>query len=187
MLTAAGRHDLAFKLLHQKQCPSWLYAVTQGATTIWERWDGWTHDRGFQDPGMNSFNHYAHGAIGAWLYEVVAGIAVDPGQPGYRHILLQPHPGGSLSSARARLVSPYGEIASVWRSGARRFDWEVVVPANTTATARLPVPSKARITEAGKQLDRVPGVSKVVHTKDGVTCQLAAGRYRFSSEWTEKK
>ncbi len=187
VLAAAGRLDLAFKLLHQKQWPSWLYAVTQGATTIWERWDGWTHDRGFQDPGMNSFNHYAHGAIGAWLYAVVAGIEVDPEQPGYRHILLQPHPGGNLSSARARLVSPHGEIASVWRSGARRFDWEVVVPANATATARLPVPLKARITEGGKLLDRVPGVAKVVRTKDGVTCQLAAGRYRFTAEWTEKK
>ncbi len=136
---------------------------------------------------MNSFNHYAYGAIGAWLYAVVAGIEVDPKQPGYRHILLQPHPGGNLSSARARFASPYGEIASAWRSGARRFDWEVIVPANTTATARLPVPPKARITESGKPLDRAPGVAKVARTKDGVTCQLAAGRYRFNAEWTEKK
>jgi len=108
-------------------------------------------------------------------------------QPGYQHIRLQPHPGGNLSSVRARLTSPHGEIASVWRSSARRFDWEVVVPANTAATARLPVPSQARIIEGGKPLDRVPGVAKIVRAKDGVTCQLVAGRYRFTAEWTEKK
>ena len=187
VLTAAGRLDVAFKLLHQKQWPSWLYPVTQGATTIWERWDGWTHDRGFQNPGMNSFNHYAGGAIGEWLYAVVTGIEVDPARPGYQHILLQPHPGGNLSSARARLASPHGEIASAWRSSARRFDWEVIVPANTTATARLPVPPKARITEGGKPLERAPGVAKVVRGKDEVRCELAAGRYRLAAEWPETK
>jgi alpha-L-rhamnosidase len=187
VLTAAGRLDVAYKLLHQRQWPSWLYAVTQGATTTWERWDGWTQDHGFQDPGMNSFNHYAHGSIGAWLYSVVAGIDVDPEQPGYRHILFQPHPGGNLSSARARLVSLHGEISSAWRSGAHRFDWEVVVPANTTATARLPVPAKARIIENGRPLDHAPGVTKVVRAKDEVMCHLASGRYRFLAEWTDKK
>ena len=187
VLTAAGRSDVAYRLLHQKQWPSWLYPVTQGATTVWERWDGWTKERGFHEAGMNSFNHYAYGAIGAWLYAVVAGIEVDPARPGYRHIRLQPHPGGSLSSARARLASPHGEIVSAWRSSQRRFDWEVTVPANTTATARLPVPPKARITEGGKPLDRAPGVSKVARGKDAVTCQLTAGRYRFAAEWTAAK
>ncbi|MFA5056917.1 MAG: glycoside hydrolase family 78 protein, partial [Opitutaceae bacterium] len=187
VLSTTGHLDTAYKLLHQKQWPSWLYAVTQGATTLWERWDGWTPDRGFQDPGMNSFNHYAGGAIGAWLYAVVAGIEIDPEQPGYKHIRLQPHPGGNLASARARLISPHGEISSAWRSGARRFDWEIVVPANTTATARLPVPPKARVTEAGKPLERAPGVTKITHTKDEVICRLASGRYRFTAEWTERK
>jgi alpha-L-rhamnosidase len=187
VLAAEGRADVAYKLLHQKQWPSWLYPVTQGATTIWERWDGWTRERGFQDPSMNSFNHYAHGAIGAWLYAVVAGIEIDPAHPGYRHIRLQPRPGGSLSSARARLASPYGEIVSAWRSTQRRFDWEITVPANTTATARLPVPPKARITEGGKPLERAMGINKVVHAKDGVACHLAAGRYRFAAEWPAAK
>jgi alpha-L-rhamnosidase len=187
VLTAAGRLDVAYKLLHQKQCPSWLYAVTQGATTIWERWDGLTPERGIQNPAMNSFNHYAFGAIGAWLYGVVAGLEIDPEQPGYKHILLQPRPGGSLASARARLASPYGEIASAWRLGSRRFDWEITVPANTTATARLPVPVTASILESGKPVDRAPGVTKVRRAKDAVTCELAAGRYRFTAEWAEKK
>ena len=187
VLTAAGRLDVAYKLLHQKQCPSWLYAVTQGATTIWERWDGWTPERGAQNPAMNSFNHYAYGAIGAWLYGVVAGLEIDPERPGYKHILLQPRPGGSLASARARLASPHGEIVSAWRSGPRRFDWEIIVPANTTATARLPVPVKASITESGKPVEHAPGVTGIRRTKDAVTCQLVAGRYRFTAEWTEKK
>ncbi len=187
VLTAIGRVDVAYRLLQQKQWPSWLYPVTQGATTIWERWDGWTRDQGFQDPTMNSFNHYAYGAVGAWLYAVVAGIDIDPEHPGYRVIRLQPQPGGNLSSARARLASPFGEIVSAWRSGQRRFDWEVTVPANTSASARLPVPPKARISESGKPIERAPGVTKVMRTKDEVTCRLAPGRYRFAAEWPPSK
>jgi len=146
VLSRFGRLDVAYKLLHQKQWPSWLYAVTQGATTIWERWDGWTHDKGFQDKGMNSFNHYAYGAIGAWLYAVVAGVDIDPDRPGFKHIKLAPQPGGDLTSARGRLQSPHGEIVSSWKLGAGRFEWEVIVPPNTTATATFPsfVPAVGR-------------------------------------------
>jgi len=187
VLTAAGRIDVAYKLLHQKQCPSWLFPVTQGATTTWERWDGWTRERGFHEGAMNSFNHYAYGAIGAWLYTVVAGIDVDAAHPGYRHIRLQPRPGGNLAAARARLASPHGEIVSAWRTSQRRFDWEVTVPANTTATARFPVPPKARLTEGGKPLERAPGVSKITRGRDEVSCHLAAGRYRLVAEWSAAK
>ncbi len=84
VLSDNGRPDVAYKLLRQTTWPSWLYSVTQGATTIWERWDGWTHDKGFQDPSMNSFNHYAYGAIGAWMYTTVAGIDIDATKPGYK-------------------------------------------------------------------------------------------------------
>jgi alpha-L-rhamnosidase len=108
VLSQNGRLDTAYKLLNQKTWPSWLYAVTQGATTIWERWDGWTEDNGFQTPEMNSFNHYAYGAIGYWLYNTVAGINVDPSQPGYKHIILSPQPGGGLEFVRATLQTPYG-------------------------------------------------------------------------------
>ena len=101
-LSAHGHDDLAFLLLNRKEYPSWLYPVTQGATTIWERWDGQKPDGSFQDPFMNSFNHYAYGAIGEWLYRHVAGIDIDPEAPGYKHILLAPHPGGGLTSVRRR-------------------------------------------------------------------------------------
>jgi len=150
VLSDNGRLDVAYKLLFQKQWPSWLYAVTQGATTIWERWDGWTHDKGFQDPSMNSFNHYAYGAIGAWLYAVVAGLQLDPGRPGYKHILIQPQPGGGLTSARAKLQTMYGVAESRWRIVAGKFLLEVTVPPNTTATVQMPGEKKPVRVEAGK-------------------------------------
>ncbi|CAN5629813.1 alpha-L-rhamnosidase [soil metagenome] len=136
VLTAEGRSDVAFDLMNQTQWPSWLYAVTQGATTIWERWDGWTHDKGFQDVGMNSFNHYAYGAIGDWLYRSVAGIA--PAEPGYRRIEMQPHVGGDLTWVEAWHDSPYGRIESSWRADGGRFIWDVVVPPGTIAEAFPP-------------------------------------------------
>ncbi|MCX6039303.1 MAG: glycoside hydrolase family 78 protein [Chloroflexi bacterium] len=150
VLTEASRLDVAYDLLFQKTWPSWLYAVTQGATTIWERWDGWTHEKGFQDPGMNSFNHYAYGAIGAWLYAVVAGIDVNPAQPGYKHILFHPQPGGGLTSAKATLYSMYGQIVSDWRIVKGIFEWDIVVPPNTTAMVTLPNEEAGSEVEAGK-------------------------------------
>ncbi len=185
VLTRFGRMDVAYKLLHQKAWPSWLYAVTQGATTIWERWDGWTKENGFQDKGMNSFNHYAYGAIGCWLYQVVAGIEIDPEQPAYKHILLSPQPGGELTSAKGSLQSIHGEILSSWKLGTNRFDWEVVVPPNTTATASFPVPSSAKISEGGKSLAKTSGVTKTKSSGTAPRYTLAAGRYKFSASWTK--
>ena len=149
VLSEVGRTDIAYGLLFQKSWPSWLYAITQGATTIWERWDGWTHDKGFQDPGMNSFNHYAYGAIGSWLYSVVAGINADPVQPGYKHILFRPQPGEALTYAKATLQSMYGLISSSWRYEGENFVYDIVVPANTTATVYLPGETDGMIVESG--------------------------------------
>ena len=114
VLTAAGKIDTAYRLLMQDTFPSWLFSVKHGATTIWERWDGWTPERGFQDPDMNSFNHYALGSCGQWLFDTVAGIGLDPEQPGFRHIVIYPRPGGGLTWARASLRSIRGPIASAW-------------------------------------------------------------------------
>ncbi|QYM80675.1 glycoside hydrolase family 78 protein [Horticoccus luteus] len=183
VLTRFGRSDVAYKLLHQKAWPSWLYAVTQGATTIWERWDGWTKEKGFQDPGMNSFNHYAYGAIGAWLYATVAGVDIDEAHPGYKHIVLRPTPGGELTSATGTLDSVHGRIRSAWKTAAGKFEWEVIVPPNTTASARFPVPATARLTEGGRPLARATGVKHVKASTDAVTCELAPGHYRFAATW----
>jgi alpha-L-rhamnosidase len=169
VLAAAGQHDAAFKLLFQKTWPSWLYAVTKGATTIWERWDGWTEENGFQDPGMNSFNHYAYGAIGAWLYEQVAGI--DVGEPGYKQIRMFPTPGEGLTWARASLDSVYGKIESYWRNENGKFVWEVTVPPNTTAVLGVPG-SNAKLD--GKAVDGP--------LEDGrVIVSVPAGRYQVEA------
>ncbi|HJS20278.1 MAG TPA: family 78 glycoside hydrolase catalytic domain, partial [Anaerolineales bacterium] len=134
VLSEVGYLDTAYALLKQTTWPSWLYSVTQGATTIWERWDGWTHDKGFQDPSMNSFNHYAYGAIGDWMYAVIGGIDSDPEEPGYKHIIMHPQPGGGLTSARAELQSMYGTIRSAWTLTDGNFNWQIDIPANTNAT-----------------------------------------------------
>jgi len=112
VLSRFGYLGEAYMLLNRDQYPSWLYPVKQGATTIWERWDGQKPDGTFQDKGMNSFNHYAYGAIGEWMYRVMAGIEIDPAEPGYKHILIQPQPGGGLTYAKASFDSMYGRVAS---------------------------------------------------------------------------
>ncbi len=137
-LTAVGRNDLAYGLLNRTEYPSWLYPVTMGATTIWERWDGQKPDSTFQDKGMNSFNHYAYGAIGKWMYQVVAGIGIDENNPAYKHIIIQPKPGGGLSFARASHQSMYGEIKSGWNLEGEKLTMEVKIPANTTASIHIP-------------------------------------------------
>jgi alpha-L-rhamnosidase len=138
VLTRFGRADLAYALLQQKSFPSWLYPVTQGATTMWERWDAWTHDKGFSDTGMNSFNHYAFGAVGEWLYATVAGIDIDPGKPGYRHVVVRPRPGGELTWAKGSLRTMYGSVESASRIDGARFALDVTIPANATGTVHLP-------------------------------------------------
>jgi alpha-L-rhamnosidase len=138
VLTRENHLDTAYALLHQEQWPSYLYAVTQGATTIWERWDGWTHDKGFQNIGMNSFNHYAYGAIGAWLYQVVAGIELDDEIAGYKRFKLAPKPGGKLTYAKAYLDTLHGRIESSWTLENGVFKYRFVVPANTSAKVELP-------------------------------------------------
>ncbi|MCP4310118.1 MAG: family 78 glycoside hydrolase catalytic domain [Bacteroidetes bacterium] len=137
-LTETGRNDLAYSLLNRTKYPSWLYPVTMGATTIWERWDGQKPDSTFQDPGMNSFNHYAYGAIGKWLYQVVAGIGIDENSPGYKHVIIQPRPGGGLTSAKATHESLYGTIVSGWELEGETMTMEVEIPVNTSATIHIP-------------------------------------------------
>ena len=169
MCSANGRLDVAYALLHQKTWPSWLYSVTQGATTIWERWDGWTEENGFQSAHMNSFNHYAYGSIGSWLYQIVTGIEIDPAQPGYKHSILRPQPGGGLTQARGWHRTPYGELVSEWKLDNGRFDYRVTVPPNTTATVHLPGVDGQAVTLNGE------AVSGAVH-------ELAPGEYRFIVE-----
>jgi len=140
VLEATGHLDIAYKLLEQETFPSWLFPVKNGATTIWERWDGWTPEKGFQDVGMNSFNHYAYGAVGDWMVSTVAGLQFDPAQPGYGHIIFKPRPGGTLTWAEARLRTPHGETSIRWELKDASLLLDLVVPKGATATLDLPRP-----------------------------------------------
>ena len=179
-LSDTGHLDVAYALLLQKTYPSWLYPVTRGATTIWERWDGIRPDGSMQDPGMNSFNHYAYGAIGAWLYSVVAGIDIDPAEPGYKHVLIQPQPGGSLTKASASLRSMHGEVASSWTIEGGVFSLEVTVPANTHATIRLPRARQDQVKESGQAVAQAAGIRTVRADAAAVVIEAGSGKYRFT-------
>jgi alpha-L-rhamnosidase len=138
VLTRFGYNDIAYMLLLQDTYPSWLYPVKKGATTIWERWDGIRPNGALQQANMNSFNHYAYGAIGDWMYKVITGINPVDSVPGYKHILIAPRPGGTLTHAEATLKTLYGNIASSWKLENGNFTLDIVVPNNTTAEIVLP-------------------------------------------------
>ncbi|MFC4122954.1 glycoside hydrolase family 78 protein [Nonomuraea zeae] len=156
-LTSTGRLDVAYRLLTQDTFPSWLYPVVHGdATTMWERWDSWSHHRGLQDPGMNSFNHYAYGAVGDWMYRTVGGLA--PGSPGYADIVVRPRPGGGITWATTAHRTPHGRVEIAWRQEGAEFALDVVVPPNTRAEVHLPAPPE-RVTEGGRPASEAEGVT----------------------------
>jgi alpha-L-rhamnosidase len=179
VLSRYGHTDVAYELLNQESYPSWLYPVKKGATTIWERWDGIKPDGSFQDPSMNSFNHYAYGAIGEWLYRVVAGIEVDPAEPGYKHVLVQPRPGGGLTHAQGTLDTPYGRVVSAWELTEADFRLSVTVPPNTHATVHLPAQSLDAVTEGGQPLTTGNGILSARAADDVALIEVGSGEYAF--------
>ncbi len=179
VLTRFGHSDVAYTLLMQKTYPSWLYPVTKGATTIWERWDGIKPDGSFQNPGMNSFNHYAYGAIGEWLYRTVAGIAPDPDAPGFRKITIAPIPGGGLSSATAAVQSMEGPVRSSWKLQNGRLTVDITIPPNTEAAILLPHARSAKI-DATAGESRTPVLIKPTITAEGeASFSIGSGTYQF--------
>jgi alpha-L-rhamnosidase len=179
-LSRFGYLDEAYLLLNREDYPSWLYPVKTGATTIWERWDGQKPDGSFQDKGMNSFNHYAYGAIGDWMYRVMAGIELDPGEPGYKHTLVAPQPGGGFTSVKAAHESGYGRVASEWSLANGSFELAVTVAPNTHATVRLPGATLASVTEGGKAIETGNGVTGSRQDGSAVVVEVGSGQYRFS-------
>ena len=141
VLAEHGHLDTAYQILRQPDYPGWGYMSANGATTIWERWDGIKTDGTLQDPGMNSFNHYGLGSVGDWLYRSVGGVA--PASPGYRQILIAPQPGGGLTTATSDLTTAYGRTLSSWTKSGTTLTLHVIVPPNTTATVRVPAGSAA--------------------------------------------
>jgi alpha-L-rhamnosidase len=135
-LSNHGHHELATRVVRQDTYPGWGFEVRQGATTVWERWDSWTPERGFADPSMNSFNHAALGSVADWLHEDLAGLA--PGAPGYRTMLVRPRPAAGIDRAQATHESPHGRHAVEWVADGRRLEITLDVPSNTFADVVLP-------------------------------------------------
>ena len=190
-LCAEGKLKTAYNVFLQDTFPSWLFSVKHGATTIWERWDGWTPEKGFQNPSMNSFNHYSLGSCGVWMFDSVAGIGVDPEQPGFKHIIIRPRPSGTLTKAKGVFDSIHGRIASEWESGlilsggTRNlqngiFSLHVVIPINTTATIVLPTNEAASVIEGGKPVAAHPEIKVMPAGQDGVAYEVGSGDYSFS-------
>ena len=174
VLSRIGRSDLAYALVQRTEYPSWQYSIQCGATTIWERWDGWTEESGFQAPRMNSFNHYALGSVGEWLYRTVAGIDQDEDSAGFERVVIAPAVGGGLTRVQSTFESVRGLIASNWEIAGDRFTLEVVIPPGSVARVVLPtgVSERIMLTVGGS-----PGVAEATLNPDGRTVlQISPGR-----------
>lgn len=179
VLTQTGHTDVAYRLINQRSYPSWGYEIEKGATTIWERWNSIMPDGSFGDVDMNSFNHYAYGAVGNWMYRTIGGIQPDPEHPGYQHFRIAPEPGGGLRWAEARHESGYGEIRSRWQRTGDGLKLQVTVPVGSTATVEIPAAGADAIREGGQPLPRTDGVTDV-RTEDGtVLVEVGSGSYHF--------
>jgi alpha-L-rhamnosidase len=181
VLTQTGHSDVAYDLLLQETYPSWLYPVRMGATTIWERWDGQKTDSTFQDAGMNSFNHYAYGAIGDWMYRVSAGL--DAKSPGYKKLLIKPYISDKLTYVKATFESLYGTVVSGWERKEGKIIVKVIIPANTTAEILLPEGDPEQISESGTA---VMGNRKLLSAgKENGRTAITAGSGEYLFEFAE--
>jgi alpha-L-rhamnosidase len=182
-LTLAGHAAVAYRLLLRDDYPSWLYPVKHGATTIWERWNGWTEKDGFFNPQMNSFNHYSLGSVGEWLFRHVAGIELDPEVPGFQRFVLRPFIGEGLDFARASYRTMHGEIVSDWKRAGNKLTWSVGIPANTDARVHVPSEPGTEVTEGGMAVEKAVGIHVVGREGNFLICEAGAGNYEFVSEW----
>ena len=179
-LTETGNLDVAYKLLLNDTFPSWGYSIKNGATTIWERWDGWTEEKGFQTPGMNSFNHYSFGAVGRWMMGTVAGI--DTIGNGFKKIIIKPQPGGDLTYANASYESINGLIKSAWKIENGEFMLDITIPANTTAMVYVPT-KKIKTTDEVEKMYSDKKFVKFLRTEEGFTVfEVGSGNYSFTSK-----
>jgi alpha-L-rhamnosidase len=181
-LSDMGRTDLAYRLLQNNQYPSWLYAVDQGATTIWERLNGYTVENGFGgNNSMNSFNHYSFGAVGQWL--MAHSLGIERGEPGFKSFVLRPEPDptGQMTWAKGHYESEYGTIESAWSLERGVLTYTATVPANTSATLFLPARSSQNVQEAGTPAANADGITFSRYENGKALYQLTSGTYRFTS------
>ncbi|MDR2037106.1 MAG: glycoside hydrolase family 78 protein [Bacteroidales bacterium] len=191
-LSEYNANDMAYNLLLQRNDPSWLYSVDQGATTIWERWNSYTLEKGFGDAGMNSFNHYAYGVVGEWMYRYMAGIDQAKESAGFKHIVLRPIPDTRkfipenqerITETDATFVSAYGAIKSKWNVSEGSARYEITVPANTMATLYLPQATEGTYVYENKiKADSVEGVSSIKDEGGYFVLELGSGSYLFDVE-----
>ena len=175
VLTEGGRADLSYGFATHTDYPSWGYMISKGATTVWELWNGDT-----ADPAMNSGNHVMLvGDLVIWFYETLAGIAPDPAQPGFKHIVMRPQPVGDLTFVKAAHRSPYGMIRSEWTRKGGVFDWQVEVPANATATVYVPAKSADAVTEGGRPVRGQRGIKWLRMDNQTAVFAVESGTYRF--------
>lgn len=177
-LSSSGKIDKAFELLVREDYPSWGYEIANGATTMWERWDGIKPDGTYQDPGMNSFNHYANGAVGDWMYKNIAGLQTV--KPGYKVSRIAPQVGGGLTHARGAVDSVYGKLSSAWRVTDTGFTLDVEVPVNTTSEVQIPSRIDQTVLESGTPAAEADGVTGVDFAGGVASIKLGSGSYRFS-------
>ena len=179
-LTRYGRTEEAYRLLNLRDFPSWGLMIDNGATTLWERWDGYVRGRGFQNPGMNSFNHVAFGSVGEWMWRNIIGINPDEEQVGYKHFVLHPRLGGGLTWAKGTYNSIRGPISSDWKIDGQRFVFRVTIPPNTTANVYVPARELAEVREGGRPAQTAAGVKFVRMQEGSAIFEVGSGHYEFT-------
>ena len=184
-LSDHGFSDIAYKLLQQTSYPSWLYSVDQGATTIWERLNSYTVEKGFGgNNSMNSFSHYSFGAVGAWMYNYSLGIQRDEKEPGFKHFILQPTPDptGMMTFAKGHYDSMYGRIESGWETTNGTVAYSFTIPANTSATLYLLTTDPKMITEGGNNVSQAKGVQFLRFENGKAVFEIKSGHFKFKTE-----
>lgn len=177
VLSSIGRADLAYEVLQKKTFPGWLFSIKNGATTIWERWDSWTPEQGFNPDNMNSFNHYAYGSVVGWLYDTVAGLQPLPDAPGWKRFRVAPIPGGGLTHASASIRTPYGVATSRWRIEGKDLHLSATIPPNTRAEVVLPARDPAEVALDGAPLAQHALASGIQTVGDRTQLTLPSGAY----------
>lgn len=180
-LSRNGHHDEASRIINLRTVPSWGYAIDQGATTIWERWDGYVEGRGFQNAGMNSLNHWALGSVGEWIWREIVGIHPDDRQPGFKHFAIRPRPGFGVTSAKGEYDSIRGRIVSDWTFEHGKISLRVTVPSNTTATIYVPTGAAASVTEGDQPATKALGVVFLRQEADAAVFEVGSGSFHFQA------
>jgi len=180
VLDRYGQTDLMYTILFKETYPSWFYSINQGATTMWERWNSYSHEDGFGDAGMNSFNHIAYGAIGQWMYERIAG--VSPLEPGYKKILIAPVPGSQIEFAKAEYNCIYGKISSGWKKVNNGLELEVIIPPNTTAKIVIPIEEGMSLKLDGEDIANSKDVRVIDRNNNNIVLEIVPGSYTFKTQ-----